>query len=122
MPTNKYSPVPGSHKTPYICKAPPKVPYKIIVAWLDTKALITSQRGRFFPLYVRRIPPTLIVPQGRYYYPWNVRPLGPDEFYEWESQVEIFTVGPPGKGPVRVQVTWHDGVEAWATLPCVSFW
>lgn len=121
MTSTKFSATKGSHKTPYVCKAPPKVPPIAVAYWMIPQGHTTTTRGKFFELFVKRIPPTQIVPQARYFGPSHARIIGPDQIYNYINEVEIWFTISGGKWTIRAEVSWDDGLIRNAYLPLYVF-
>jgi hypothetical protein len=117
MAENKYSPVPGSHKTPYICKAPPKFPSDAMLKWIESIAAQELFQPAWAHLYVFRKnwngpPPALTFETDGPNFIQGTRT--PEN---GTHQYRLSNWGRVGPATIAATATWSDGKSLRAVLP-----
>lgn len=116
MPSSKYSPVPGSHKTPYICKRPPRQPSPSMLKWIETLAFQILFTPCWGHLYCYRAnwsgpdPAVTFTTNGP-----NII-WGPRNLKQGTTQFRFTNTGRVGPATILAEAFWIDGAYAAAVL------
>jgi len=116
MPSSKYSPVPGSHKTPYICKSPPSQPSPTMLKWIESLVFQKLLHPAWGHLYCYRqhwqgAPPTVsFTTDGPYFI------FGPTTLQNGTTQYRFGNSRRVADTTILAEAFWDDGAYAAAIL------